>query len=609
MSSNYYIRKVFNKIDIILAYTLLIMGLIFSSFQLLRNSSPSIPIFFIIFSILYIKFRNEINESNIHLNFKNYKLNEIFFIICFISFIWILFKFNYPFPLVNLLLLATLIALSILISIFTKSNNAWILLMKITLLTVLIRASIFYAFPIAYGVDPTFHIVFAQNIANSGHLPLTEQSYSYYPLYHILLASLNELTSLSFYNISFILGIIQLIVIFPVIFLIGKKVCNEEIALLSTFIYGTAGSVIMGYLIPNMFGLAIFALLFYIIFNQRNIIFAILFLICSVSLILIHPYPAINLMLLMITLYITIKFMDYLQIDYSYKSIYIKFESILIVVILFLTNALVWGYNPFLRDAILNSFSQENSFDLTSSIANLSFANVYNDLNYVFLGFAIFSSLYWISAKKRDGNKIFLGFLALVMIGTYLSIYALNISFIPLPYRMYPFLFIPISILAAQSIFYIHNIIKNRISNEKNITIVIIILLTSMSFISFTSVNVFPDFGLYSGDLGYRSSLTTSEVAVLPFLANFSNLNANYDQYYRQYILNSNATSPYPNNNIQKDNIIVLREYFLQNSYLRSLSNFPKISGTISQSKYESVEGIGNWSTIYDDGHVWVYKK
>ncbi|ADZ09108.1 hypothetical protein Metbo_0858 [Methanobacterium lacus] len=610
MSSNSFFYKFFDKIDLIIAFILLITGLFFSFFQLIKNSSPSVPILFIIFSILYVIFRNEkLDINSIQLKFKYYKLNEIFFVICFISFIGLFYLFNYPFPLVNLLLLATLIGLSILISIFTKSNNSWTILIKIILLTVLIRASIFYAFPVPYGVDPTFHIVFAQNIANSGHLPLTDESYSYYPLYHIILALLNELTKLSFYNLSFIIGIIQLTIVFPVIFIIGKKVCNEEIALLAVFIFGISGSVIMGYLIPNMFGLAIFALLFYIIFNQRNIIFASLFLICSLSLNLIHPYPAINLILMMLTLFITIKFMDYLQIDYSYKSVYIKLESILIVIVLFLTNALVWGYNPFLRTAILNSFAKEKSFDISGSVANLSLVNVYNDLNYIFLGLAIFSSLYWISSKKRDGNKIFLGFLTLVMIGVYVAIYGLGLSFIPLPYRMLPFLFIPISILAAQAIFYIHNILNNRISNGKGITIFIIILITSLSFVSFTSVNVYPDFELYHGELGYTNSLSTSEIAVLPFLGNFTNSNANYDGYYKQYILNANISAPYPSDNSQKVNMMVLRKYFLENSYLRGLSNFPKINGTISQNKYESIEGIENWNIIYNNGGLWVYDK
>lgn len=585
------------------------MGILFTLIQFIKSSNPTLPIFVSIFSALYLCFKDKlINTPTLEIaTSKSFVLaNNILFFILLTLFIMYIYYFEYPFDYFYYFIL-TLLASSIIVSILTSSNK-WFLIFKIILLTTIIRASIFYAFPSIYGVDSIFHARFAEEISLLNHLPYSGEfdSYSYYPMYHLLLTSVNYVANIHYKDIMFLLGIIQLLTIAPVIYIIGKRVADEKVGFFAVFFFCTLGSVIVNYLIPNMFALAIFAILFLLILSHRTLINGILFLVCSFVLVLTHPYPPLNLLIMMVALFFSYLVLRSGELNLKVTDFYIKIESILMVMVLFVANGLIWGSNPFISKIILSSFSREKSFDIAASIGKLSYLTIYNDLSSILIGMAIFAILFWINIKRSNVNKFFLASLSLMMIGFFLAIHAFSVSIIPLPYRMLPFIYLPASILAAQGLLYLYGILTSKFSIEKSKTSIILIT-TLIFFFSLSSATVSPDFNIYSGNYGYRNSLDSQEFAVFNFLETSPESRAMYDSYYNIFIEYSGCSESLPRFHASKNNLTVLREYFLENSQLRSSSKFPKSDGILSLSEYHSLAGNGNWNELYENGEVWVF--
>lgn len=613
MLNKFFINRL-NNLDLSFAYIILTFGIIFSLFQIYRESSPAFPLFFIVFSVIYIISRNKIN--NVTLNFEHIKfyslLNDIIFVLLFICMIFSIFSFINPFP-ITFYLILSLMVVSIALSIFLEENNLKTLL-KIIILNSLIRASIFFAFSTPYGIDPNFHLNFVNTLVETGQIPHTGyfDGYYYYPIYHLLLAVLNYLTLIPLKSLLFVVGIIQISIVTLIIYLTGNKIANKEIGLLASLIFCTASPVIMEYLIPNMFALAPFAVLFYILIFKNNIASKIIFLILLISLTVTHAYPVIILAFVMVVSLFILVFLDIFKIGHIKKNILnITNTAILLSLALFLGHSLVWGQNPFLRDVIINTFVKENTIDVVSTIATFSFSSFYNDLSSLIIGFAILGSLFWIKNRKEH-VKLYFSLLTLVLIGIYLGIHALGLSFIPLPYRMLPFIYIPVSILAAQGIFYIYEILVRTSSSINFSKVMSIIIITVIFGFSITSVEVNPDMGLYGGEISFTPALTTSELAGLAFTLNFPSSNASYDFFEEYYIEFSGTFKNYPRSDYQDADLLVLRSYYLENAQLREKTGdvaLKNIAGNIPLPTYENIKKLNNWDILYENGNTLIYKK
>ena len=145
--------------------------------------------------------------------------------------------------------LTALIAAFIAIEIAITSNTKHLpsILLKIIVLAILIRASVYFEFPSAIASDPSWHSGFIQYILDHGYVPAHVTPYSalypYMPMMQLLVAAASLITGISLHNSYFFLGIIECIsVIF--IYLIGRAVVNERTGLLAALLLVLANQFI-----------------------------------------------------------------------------------------------------------------------------------------------------------------------------------------------------------------------------------------------------------------------------------------------------------------------------------------------------------------------------
>lgn len=615
------------KIDIWIAYSFIVFGIFFFILFLLQNfdvSKSILILFIILFSTIYILQKNKIIEDlNIAIKHSFKVINEIFFVISFIGIIWILSIYNYPYPIYYFLLIS-MTGISIIISIFftyeKNLSNDLFILFKIIILGLTIRQGIFYEFPHIYGIDPIFHGRFAEKIIYSSHIPNTGEFYNYqfYPIYHLVVSITKTISSLSIRDALFIsIGSIQVIITTLFIYLIGKIVVNQKIGLIASFIFCNLPYVISyGFsLIPNMFGIVIFVLLLYLYIDYKNIIFSplvyFIFILVQISLILTHLYLPFLFLLILFGIYFVNKYYGKIFLSKnkmeSIKNIFPSFTMIVLFALMFI------GYTIFVSISgtfwnILTELIYEREFVNIINIVNnrnlisLIFNNVFY---YLIIGFSIFGILAWLNIKRRNKKRVMIIVIFFVLYS--LIIFGGVSSLIFLPYRIWIFVYIPISLLTAQGIIYLYrSIIKKA---EKKYVLIPIILISLIFFFSIASSTTNPGDGLYPEEIGYRQALTQSELSGLTYLINRSDGNFETDYYYENYVKYNGYLIEYENmTSAANKKTILIRRYFLKNSALRELSDFPKTKKVkISRSDYEEIRDINSWNIIYDNGNAYVY--
>lgn len=610
------IKSIVKNIDLFLSYSIVLAGIVYAAYLILSSNFNTImPFIFIVFPLTYAKLRG--NIQYIHFRFDllptHICVNEIIFLISFTASLLQLFEnvhSHYFF------LILTIMASSILISIFSqdKKMDSFILLKIIVLITI-IRSSIFYSFSEIYGIDPLFHARFSEQISSSYNITKDGEffGYSFYPIYQLILAQLKIISSLSIRDAMFIIGILQISVVAGIIYLIGLKFTGRKAGLLASFIFcGTANVITSGItMIPNMFGIIPFALILYAIIAMKYTSSRqILLIFCLFCLIFVHPYPPLILLIILLIIYLVRLLICSKN---STENVYIiKFSTLLLLLTTFLVNMISLGHNPYFEYSVSRMFQERYQYYIATEVlydVPLKYLT-YNNLYYYFLiGFGLFGLLSWMNIGKRDGKQTILTVTTLILFFLYFSIGLFNISFIPIPYRILSFILVFMSLFVSVGLLSFTSALKIK---KKSVSIIcLIILCLSFFFFSITSHVVSPDDGLFSKELGYRQTLSSAELSSLNYLLTFSNESFDTDSYYKSYVKYKGNTELY-NHLIDLDDkdTILLRNYFLDNPYLRYLSGFNQSSeNKISRSYYENYKHINNWNMIYTNDKSWVYTK
>jgi hypothetical protein len=624
MSTNNFYIKYF---DVILSVAILIASIIYCFSQVMNPNSITFPLILALFSVIYIYFRKKIsnhyeNELKPNLNalFKLTVLNNILFFITLMSLVWILFIYNYPYP-VYFWLIALIGSISILVSIFytTEICNLYTILKMVALITI-IRSRLYYAFPEIYGIDTFFHSAFCQEILNSNRIPGGGSflAYSYYPAYHLLLSQMKYISCFSIRDSMFIIGILQLLILCILIYLIGEKISNKRAGLLASFMFCLSANVIFSgiSLIPNMFGLILYALNIYMILNLNNRpSVKILMILCMISLVFTHPYPPVILLLVMVVAYGTSIFINRVA-KIPLKRMSFRSQTMLFLMILYITNLAIWGRNEYFRVVVWDLFVDVNGFKgVPSAIATEAYlpsiqSFMYNNLsNYLLIGLCLFGSLAWLNmSRKANEKKVILAILSLSLILYIYLVPIFGVTFIPLPYRVWPFAFFIISILSSYALLCLSKILY--LKNYNLYAIFIIAISSIIFFTSVTSSMVNPDGGFYSEESGYRASLLPSEITSINYLVKYSNDSLKTDSYCEIYTLVKNYTNLHANIVSPKNKrMTLLRSDFLRTPILRYLSKFPDtINSQINQSDYENMMDIKGWNVVYVSGTSWIYR-
>jgi hypothetical protein len=599
--------------DMFLAYFMLCLSLIYSFLQFLTSKPPSLAIIFFFISLLYIILsRKNVYLTNMSLNISSKAkiFNELIFIISFSILAIMYLKHSYPYPIYFYLIL-TISATSILISIYTlEKKYYWNPFFKIIILVTFIRASIFYQFPDIYGIDPLYHYRFCEQIISTYSIPKEGEflSYSFYPIYHIILVQIKSILFISLRNAMFLMGMVQIFIVSLFIYLIGKKFDDiRTLGLLSIFIFCSCANVVFSgiALIPNTFSLIIYIVLFYMAVCVKNTpSLKIILIICLCTLILTHPYPPLFFIFAIIVFNLSRKIYK-LKYKCSNENIVpLGIGILLTCLVLFISNLVILTHNPLFSNTILNFFIHKEHIIDPSLEYPISYTNlIYSDLSHnIILGIALFGVFFWINPKNSTEQKFSLALLAFSSISVLFLINLLNLTFIPIPDRIWPFAYIPISIVASQGIKKLGELIVKKTGKYSATLIIAIILLTF--FVSITSPKISPDISLNANSLAYREALTSSETDSWKYAIHNSDQSISTDLYYQLYAIYkgyNNAGSVYnQNTSTKKTDLILSREYSQKNSYLRYL---------LGKNYYYLNDAETNvLNKIYDNGDSWVSK-
>jgi hypothetical protein len=200
--------------------------------------------------------------------------------------------------------LTALIAASIAIEIAITSNAKHLpsVLLKIIILAILVRASVYFEFPSAIVADPWWHSGFIQYILDHGYIPVQVAPYSsleyiYMPMMQLLVAAVSLSTGIGLHNSYFFLGVIECIsVVF--IYLIGRAVVNERTGLLAALLLVLANQFIFWggvSITPLTLGITLTLVVLVVLFLvPRNdlVSFTVLLLVVLASVLLTHEGTA-----------------------------------------------------------------------------------------------------------------------------------------------------------------------------------------------------------------------------------------------------------------------------------------------------------------------------
>ena len=289
-----YIRFAVNNIDSIAGIVGAFLGILIISLYYIINLQQR-DIGFTIFttSLIYLFLRNKFKTSTIAFRQftrqEKFIINILFFSIFFITLlIW--WMQLYHRPLIYFVLISILTALiAIEILYFKEGDSVWPILLQIFLLSVNIRAGIFYNFPSIMGYDAYWHMMIAESITNTGFVAPIEISnkYFYYPIFHIFVSISQTFIDLNIKDAAFYsIGITSIVATIFVYIICMKIQTGVRVALLATLLVNITNFIIVRGITnvtPGSFVLCYLLVIIYLLFTEYKSIIAnvlIIFMTC-----------------------------------------------------------------------------------------------------------------------------------------------------------------------------------------------------------------------------------------------------------------------------------------------------------------------------------------
>ena len=544
--------------------------------------------------------------------------------------------YSLPVPfLVLVSILAALLAIEI--AITTNSRHVPSAMLKIIILGVLIRASVYFEFPSTITADPYYHVSFIQFIIDYGSIPAhtapyANSDYPSLPIMHLLVAALSLITGLSVHNSYFFVGVIEcLSVVF--IFLIGRAVLNARSGLLAALLLVIASQFLMWgtIIIPETLGivltLVVVATLFLV--PRTDIVsYAVLLVVTFAAILLTHEgasaYTFLVLVLVVSSFAVVSKVFgraeDGRQMQEA-KSLSLHLRSLALLVALFGASIISYwkftGGSALTRAlAVLNGNGSSPTSVLTPPVSAAAGAvaaavptiqpstlPIWSDLPVLIPIFlATFGFLYILSEKrKKPLNVAWMGVSALALIIT-VGIYFLGPG-VAQPERWIAYLQVFMVIPAAVGILTLGSLGTRR----KGLAVIFSAVLV-LGFVSVTYPNAMVASEL-PWDQVARIALLPSEVAAAQTIANKTagqhlQTDGAYGAIFLYQYNESNVTEFLPltsNTSFSNSNTSwVLRLEIANNSYFAG----NRLVAKLGAPQYESIEAGQN--VIYDAGTVQV---
>ena len=481
----------------------------------LLGSYLAIPLFF---SPLIFRINRQNPIETKILDNRLFKLASCFYFILFSTSIFLLYRYEVR-PLSYYIIIALLSIIILLqILLFDISKNRILLILCqciILLLNIIFGVTINYFYYIS-RTDPIAHVWLIECLANYGHVTKIFGEYQPFPLWHILVYSVTQLSG-SFqplHKIMFLINGLIYSFLIIIVYLISKKIFRDEtLAMLSALfaifypdilIYGMAS-------LPR--STVSFLLILLILVYEKSVPKRILAIILTLSIAIYHTASMPFILFILIILYVLQK----IYLNKCDKS-FINLNYIILITVITIS---YWMY--FAQELIF-TLLRHASLDapsgiLTKSVIDTPFNELFNYLQYIpILFFALIGILYSLSSKRLlnfEKNFFITGLLlsAVSFPGPSLLINKLAKNFNLGRFGEYGFLFI---ILAMA--FGFHKLFSKSGNYHK---MMVIIIFAVMAFLSISNDFVASDNPLVKRPF-YTFYLTEDEVDSSYKLASFA---------------------------------------------------------------------------------------
>jgi len=482
---------------------------------------------------------------------------------------------------------ASLTAMSALIvaQIFLDSEKKIqkLILLQILLIALTLRSGIFFSYPSMLGIDPFFHVNFADSILKNGHvIPIISQvepagysSYFNFPVFHLIVAEMSQVTSLDLKISTWAsVGLFEVISIICV-YSIAKSLMDSKVGLIAALLVGTANwSIQWGYwIIPMTLELAMMPLFIWIILTRKtNTSWISVFVLFWILVTMTHTMSSFVLLIIVASFLISDRFLEIISHHRGNTSSIITILSFLFCLIFLL---FYWTDASNFISYVGNSFSSLFASSVKRQLWTGAEPIWPKDIVLYF--FSFIGTLLLLSNRFLEKNR-----LRLVVGGCIITLIALLSNALGLssivPERWAAFSQVLLSILAAVGFVSIASLLKNR--KKVLILFAAAILSLLLVFPMITSFEADFDNPFLGHDEKYRFALLNSEINGADTLARFCNKSIKTDSFfylYFTYNLNK-STDEISLNDIKESfsdstGVVVFRQYCLQQSMWFSTPN------------------------------------
>ncbi len=586
-------------------------------------------------SVLYLRFRNKIltngTDSGLDFNGRTLKVVNILYWVS-ISIVLISYQqaspyYRSPVFFIGISFGVALLGLEIISSRFKHNLKIFVIVFKILLISLILRASAYFISPYPIGSDPWAHADFVNDIIHfsSLNVPPTPVSTYYvnYPLMHLYAVFINLIGDVNIKESMFVIGVVLTLSTVFIYFIVKNITNNINLALLSLLMLNFADFHIEWSIevIAMSFGIAVYTILLYLIMkrNDRHQVLNRLFLIIFLFIVVwTHTVSGFIALISVSSLYVGSLMYELIYKKRRYEVVLISYIFCILFVILLIFHWTDPTY-PFFDSIIkglIDSLSLEAKFLGRATTPNVveSWRNILNILGFlIYIFFGIIGSLYCLSKKYTTKAKVSLIFMIMVLFFIFFAFPVFGIRNI-MPYRWPAFIYVSFVLFTAIGLSGISSILKNKYLRA---TFILSTLFAS-SFIMVTNSVTDVDSPIYGKEINQKLIWTESEMML------FEKINRSYDgvivvdiqtaQDIFQAHLKREQTEEYlstteGNMNWDHNKLIVWREV----SLVRPIeANFPRfginaIEMVLRQKDKNYLDDA--FSNIYDTGEARAYLK
>jgi hypothetical protein len=617
-----------HKFDILAACVGVLLGLLAISLSFYFHFNQEHVGFAVLLpSLLYLVLRKKLGESKS--NILDLKCEHSHELVSFIAFIF-LFSLSllllrsavYQRPLtyfITITLIATVIAYQIL---NVEKRYAWFVLIEILLVSVNIRASVYFLYSDIYGFDISYYVALINEIISIGHIPSDYPgAYDSFFMMPLTVAAVKQIFGLNMKYAYFSIGVIE--AVSPIfLFFICKHLFNFKSGLMAALILALSNYYIgLGYWIIAMsLGLSIFSLILLLAIlkvSKSEVLSRSLLILFLLIIILTHTIATSVTFVVITSLAIGATVLPLLKARSRTTGSLLKGDNIkatFTIALLFLVSFITYWMNVFPKSGtsfFANIVHSVNCAFTSTELGEATLVTTVTEMpNYIpillaSLGYLILlilatmGILTSLSPVNVTNKKFAVAMSAFILMGVVYIPSAFNFTSI-LPGRWFPFMCILLSIFAPSGIFALMNLVRSHVSKN----MVGLVIISVFVFFMITAPAANPDNGLYANDFRGRIGLYDSEVKAGDFAANKCVTVSKNSVYYipgLQQSISINLEKP----ETYYNSTLILREYDLKKGFYESYTR-PGF-GEYKRAGEDFVEYFRELNIIYNNGMVMGY--